>query len=223
LKNTALQLSFPSTNRETSEYYILDKTLEVPGANEHGTFLMGAYRVADPSGKITDHLLMYTHLAAPICNLRLNSACFTGDLLHCRRCDCAWQLQAAIQYIQRVSQGLLIYHLDHEGRGNGLLEKLRSFGPMTDDSELDRRYGLPDQRDFYPVLRILEDLSIKSVNLLTNNPEKTRVLADHGIEVAQVIPLVEPSPHLTPYYRYKQQNLMHTLSLRILATEELDS
>jgi 3,4-dihydroxy 2-butanone 4-phosphate synthase/GTP cyclohydrolase II len=193
-------------------YRVVDKVVGVQLRNLYGTFEAGAYKLEGPDG-ISEHLLFYRDLAQPVCNLRINSACFTGDLLHCDRCDCNWQLHFAMKYIARTGQGLVVYHLDHEGRGNGVVAKLRSFvGGRLEDDLASRYLRLPDRRSFAAAATILGDLGVRAVHLITNNPEKRAVVEHHGIAVVSTIPVIAPDPALRPYYDFKRMALRHWIA-----------
>ena len=119
--------------------------------------------------------------------IRIHSECFTGDTLGSLRCDCGSQLQAAIRRISAVGRGVVVY-LRQEGRGIGLRDKLRAYnlqdeGYDTVDANLALGHGV-DERDYDLAARILEDLGVSSVVVLTNNPKKTEALIRNGISVS---------------------------------------
>ncbi|MGZ4955260.1 MAG: GTP cyclohydrolase II, partial [Methylobacter sp.] len=118
--------------------------------------------------------------------VRIHSECFTGDVLGSRRCDCGEQLDRSLQFIANHGAGVLIY-LRQEGRGIGLLQKLRAYnlqdqGYDTVDANLLLGHGA-DERDYALAARILDDLGVKSVLLMTNNPAKISALKSEGIHV----------------------------------------
>ncbi len=125
--------------------------------------------------------------------IRLHSACFTGDVLGSLRCDCGAQLEAALREIQRAPFGVLIYFLTHEGRGIGLVNKLRAYELQDgglDTVQANLALGLPaDTRSFAAAAEILHALGARRVRILTNNPAKVRALEESGVEVAEVVPL----------------------------------
>lgn len=124
--------------------------------------------------------------------VRIHSECYTGDVLGSQRCDCGDQLQRAMQLIAQAGQGAVIY-LRQEGRGIGLLEKLRAYNLQDqgyDTVEANLLLGhQADSRDYTVAVRILEDLQIRSVRLLTNNPEKINSLVQCGLPVTDRLPL----------------------------------
>ena len=156
----------------------------------HGPFTVRAYRdrstgadhVAFIKGPVTDGAIV-----------RLHSECLTGEAFGSLKCECGPQLEAALDTIQ-AEGGVVIYLRGHEGRGIGLINKLRAYrlqeqGLDTLDANL--ALGLPaDARDYGAAVGILRDLGIGSVRLLSNNPEKRRQLIERGIEVTELVPLV---------------------------------
>ncbi len=119
--------------------------------------------------------------------VRVHSECLTGDVFHSLRCDCGPQLEASLERIQEEGRGVVVYLRGHEGRGIGLLSKLRAYelqerGRDTLDANLE--LGLPaDARDYGAGAQILEDLGVRSLRLMTNNPDKTDALVRHGLKV----------------------------------------
>jgi 3,4-dihydroxy 2-butanone 4-phosphate synthase/GTP cyclohydrolase II len=156
--------------------------------------------------------------------VRVHSECLTGDVFHSLRCDCGEQLESALSMIEREGQGVLLY-LSQEGRGIGLLNKLRAYklqeeGLDTVDANL--RLGLPaDLRDYGIGAQILSDLGLTSIRILTNNPKKISGLAGYGLSVADQIPIQhEPNPHNEGYLNAKRERLGHTLHHQGLALDE---
>jgi 3,4-dihydroxy 2-butanone 4-phosphate synthase/GTP cyclohydrolase II len=147
--------------------------------------------------------------------VRMHSECLTGDVFASRRCDCGSQLHTALQVIAREGRGALVY-LRQEGRGIGLLNKLRAYG--LQDSGLDtvqanEHLGFPaDPRDYGIGAQILTDLGIRQLRLLTNNPRKRVGLEGYGLEVVERVPIVIPSnPVNAPYLMAKRDKLGHLL------------
>jgi 3,4-dihydroxy 2-butanone 4-phosphate synthase/GTP cyclohydrolase II len=156
--------------------------------------------------------------------VRVHSECLTGDVFHSLRCDCGEQLESALAMIESEGLGVLLY-LSQEGRGIGLLNKLRAYklqeeGLDTVDANL--RLGLPaDLRDYGIGAQILVDLGLSSIRILTNNPKKISGLSGHGLSVSDQIPIQStPNPHNEAYLRTKRVRLGHTLHHQGLALDE---
>ena len=149
--------------------------------------------------------------------VRIHSECFTGDVLGSRRCDCGEQLDMALQIISNAGKGVLIY-LRQEGRGIGLLKKLQAYnlqdqGMDTVDANIHLGH-LADERDYTLAALMLQDLSIKSIILITNNPSKIDELKKLGIHVEDRIP-IEPPYHNDNrgYLKTKAEKMSHLLTL----------
>jgi 3,4-dihydroxy 2-butanone 4-phosphate synthase / GTP cyclohydrolase II len=156
--------------------------------------------------------------------VRVHSECLTGDVFHSLRCDCGEQLEAAMAMIEREGQGVLLY-LAQEGRGIGLLNKLRAYklqedGLDTVDANL--KLGLPaDLRDYGIGAQILVDLGLSSIRILTNNPKKIHGLEGYGLSVAEQVPIQSvPNPHNEDYLRAKRDKLGHVLHHQGLPLDE---
>ena len=149
--------------------------------------------------------------------LRMHSQCFTGDVLGSLRCDCGAQLEFAMRAIAREGCGLLIYECE-EGRGIGLMAKLEAYALQDrglDTVAANHALGFPaDCRNFSVPVAVLEQLGIRRVRLLSNNPDKVRALVNAGIEVVERVSCeVTPHPHAMNYLRTKKQRMGHTLAL----------
>ena len=147
--------------------------------------------------------------------VRVHSECLTGDVFHSQRCDCGGQLVAALTMIDAEGGGVLLY-LAQEGRGIGLLNKLRAYRLQEeglDTVEANERLGLPaDLRDFGIGAQILVDLGLSSIRILTNNPKKIHALEGYGLSVTDQIPIEEtPNPENLAYLRTKREKLGHLL------------
>jgi 3,4-dihydroxy 2-butanone 4-phosphate synthase/GTP cyclohydrolase II len=156
--------------------------------------------------------------------VRVHSECLTGDVFHSLRCDCGVQLAAALAMIEREGEGVLLY-LSQEGRGIGLLNKLRAYrlqeeGHDTVDANL--KLGLPaDLRDYGIGAQILGDLGLSTIRILTNNPKKIVGLEGYGLSVTAQIPIeTVPNPHNEEYLRAKRDKLGHSLHHQGLAFDE---
>ncbi|MFF7844197.1 bifunctional 3,4-dihydroxy-2-butanone-4-phosphate synthase/GTP cyclohydrolase II [Streptomyces ossamyceticus] len=148
--------------------------------------------------------------------VRVHSECLTGDVFHSLRCDCGPQLETSLERIATEGRGVVVYLRGHEGRGIGLLSKLRAYelqerGRDTLDANLE--LGLPaDARDYGAGAQILRDLGVRSLRLLTNNPEKTDALVRHGLAVTGREPMpVRVGEHNLRYLRTKRDRMGHDL------------
>lgn len=147
--------------------------------------------------------------------VRLHSACFTGDVLGSLKCDCGPQLHAALDAMGAVGAGMLLY-LNQEGRGIGLANKMRAYALQAqgfDTVEANHRLGFEDdERDFRLGAAMLRELGIARVRLMTNNPKKVEMLARHGIEVVERVPLItRRNPHNEGYLDTKAAKSGHLL------------
>jgi 3,4-dihydroxy 2-butanone 4-phosphate synthase / GTP cyclohydrolase II len=156
--------------------------------------------------------------------VRVHSECLTGDVFHSLRCDCGQQLESALAMIETEGRGVLLY-LAQEGRGIGLLNKLRAYrlqdtGLDTVDANL--QLGLPaDLRDYGIGAQILADLGLSSIRILTNNPKKIRGLEGYGLSVSEQIPIIPtPNPHNEAYLRTKAERMGHILHHQGLNLDE---
>ena len=148
--------------------------------------------------------------------IRDSSECLTGDVFGSHRCDCGPQLQASLKAVAEAGTGVVVYLRGQEGRGIGLLNKLKAYklqdsGRDTVDANLEQ--GLPeDSREYSAAGQILRDLGIESVNLLTNNPAKGEGLAGFGIAITGRTPLeIEPNEDNINYLRTKRDRMGHEL------------
>jgi 3,4-dihydroxy 2-butanone 4-phosphate synthase/GTP cyclohydrolase II len=156
--------------------------------------------------------------------VRVHSECLTGDVFHSLRCDCGQQLEDAFMRIEKEGKGVLLY-LAQEGRGIGLLNKLRAYklqeeGLDTVDANL--KLGLPaDLRDYGIGAQILVDLGLTSIRLLTNNPKKIVGLEGYGLRVTDQVPIEHDSnEHNADYLRAKAQRMGHLLHHQGLALDD---
>src|SRR5512134_1476157 len=149
--------------------------------------------------------------------VRVHSKCLTGDVFGSERCDCGPQLHAALEQIERAGRGVLLY-LDQEGRGIGLVNKLRAYNLQDqgfDTAEANVRLGFkPDLRDYGIGAQILRDQGIRKIRLLTNNPKKIVGLEGYGLEVVERVPIeMPPSRRNRAYLAAKRDKMGHLLTL----------
>jgi 3,4-dihydroxy 2-butanone 4-phosphate synthase / GTP cyclohydrolase II len=173
----------PESSRVTFE-------VETSVPTEHGVFRVRAYRDRSTGA---DHVAWIKGEPKDGTLIRVHSECLTGEAFGSQKCECGPQLQSALNTIN-AEGGVVIYLRGHEGRGIGLINKLRAYrlqedGYDTLDANL--RLGLPaDARDYGAATGILKDLGIAEVRLLSNNPEKARQLEERGVTVTELVPLV---------------------------------
>jgi 3,4-dihydroxy 2-butanone 4-phosphate synthase / GTP cyclohydrolase II len=148
--------------------------------------------------------------------VRVHSECLTGDVFHSERCDCGTQLDDALGKIGTEGRGVLLYIRGHEGRGIGLVHKLRAYqlqeeGKDTVEANLELGFT-PDPRDYGIGAQILVDLGVKSMRLLTNNPSKRAGLEGYGLSIVERVPLeTTPTAENLRYLRAKREKLGHLL------------
>ncbi|MGI4859933.1 MAG: GTP cyclohydrolase II [Janthinobacterium lividum] len=182
----------------------------------HGVFTAHVYRdpqqgaehVALVAGDVRDGEAVLT---------RLHSECLTGDAFASLRCDCGAQLASALDRLHADGRGVVVYLRGQEGRGIGLVNKIRAYalqdqGRDTVDANVD--LGLPvDARDYDAGIAILEDLGVRSVRLMSNNPTKLAAIRAAGIPVVERIALrIEPNPENQSYLETKRARMGHLLN-----------
>ena len=148
--------------------------------------------------------------------VRIHSKCLTGDVFHSMRCDCGWQLDTAMKMIAAEGRGVIVY-LDQEGRGIGLLNKLKAYELQdkgADTVEANEQLGFkPDLRNYGIGAQILLDLGLKSIRPITNNPRKMIGLEGYGITLGERVAIVQPShDENAEYLRTKRDKLGHLLA-----------
>jgi 3,4-dihydroxy 2-butanone 4-phosphate synthase/GTP cyclohydrolase II len=182
-KDPTAVIEIPETERVSFE-------VETNVPTEHGTFRVRAYRDRSTGA---DHVAWISGEPVDGALVRVHSECLTGEAFGSLKCECGPQLDAALERI-RDDGGVVIYLRGHEGRGIGLINKLRAYRLQEDGLDtLDANLmlGLPaDARDYGAATAILKDLGISSVRLLSNNPEKARQLEERGVTVTELVPLV---------------------------------
>ena len=150
--------------------------------------------------------------------VRMHSECLTGDVFASLRCDCGFQLQEAMRRIGEAGRGVILYMRGHEGRGIGLIDKLAAYalqeqGRDTVEANLD--LGLPeDSRDYGAGARMLADLGVNSLRLLTNNPAKRAGVEAYGVRIVERVPLVVgENDHNRNYLHTKVAKLGHVIDM----------
>jgi len=149
---------------------------------------------------------------------RVHSECLTGDVFGSLRCDCGSQLERALELIGKEGRGIVLYIRGHEGRAIGLTHKLRAYelqdqGRDTVEANIELGFAA-DQREYGIGAQILTDLGVRTMRLLTNNPDKRAGLEGYGLSIVERIPLeTEPTPHNIGYLRTKVEKLGHLLDV----------
>lgn len=200
----------------------LDHSEAVRIPTEFGTFSVMGWLVPEPNGRAAaEHVSLSAAPATaeeatkpPL--VRLHSECITGDVFGSWRCDCGPQLHLALERIAHHG-GTVLYLRNHEGRGIGLINKLRAYKLQdggADTVEANTMLGLPaEARDYTAAARILKEMGLTRIRLLTNNPDKVRKLEDLGITVAAVVAHeVPPREENLRYLLTKRDRMNHRLT-----------
>jgi 3,4-dihydroxy 2-butanone 4-phosphate synthase/GTP cyclohydrolase II len=189
----------------------------------HGVFRVRAYKDAMTGD---EHVALVAGTPGPGALVRVHSECLTGEAFGSLKCECGPQLDAALDAVQ-AEGGVVVYLRGHEGRGIGLVNKLRAYRLQEDGLDtLDANLalGLPaDAREYVAAAAILGDLGVTDVRLLTNNPEKIAQLERHGVHVAERVPLiVGVGASNEGYLETKANRMGHLIAgdLRALATTD---
>lgn len=204
--------------KKNEEFIIRDSEVELP--TEYGSFQSFTY-MEYPSGNHHVALVMgdiKSFSASDVPLVRMHSECLTGDVFHSLRCDCGDQLKMAMEKIAQEGRGLLIY-LRQEGRGIGLPNKMRAYrlqeeGCDTVEANLALGFA-PDERTYDVGAKILHDLGISAVRLLTNNPDKVMGLEKRNIAVVDRVPVVTlPNIKNMKYLQVKSEKMGHLYEIK---------
>lgn len=196
----------------------MDKIISTLVPTEYGVFDVIAYS-EDPQDKMPHLALVYqgTDLSGDVL-VRIHSECITGDVFASTKCDCGQQLHAALNMISSEKSGVLIY-LRQEGRGIGLIEKLKAYklqesGEDTIQANISLGHGA-DERDYDVAIQILDDLKVKNIRLLTNNPDKIKSVTESDINLVERIPLEIPAnSENIDYLKTKRSDMGHLLDIK---------
>ena len=192
----------------------LEDLVQTPIPTDHGEFILHYYGNA-PDKKEHIALVKGEVTGKEDVPVRIHSECFTGDVLGSKRCDCGEQLAMAMEYVNQAGFGIVVY-LRQEGRGIGLLKKLQAYnlqdqGMDTVDANIHLGH-LADEREYTVAALILQNLQVKSVKLMTNNPKKIESLQKLGITVTDRIPMeVTVHDYNVDYLKTKAKKMDHLL------------
>ncbi|MFD9430219.1 GTP cyclohydrolase II [Streptomyces sp. NPDC060002] len=192
----------------------VERVVNAPLPTVYGNFQAVGYMDHDRGDEQV--ALVYGEIGAENVLTRLHSECLTGDAFGSQHCECGDQLASALRAVVAEGRGIVVYLRGHEGRGIGLLGKLRAMALQAeglDTVEANVALGFPvDARDYKVAADILRDLGVDSVRLMSNNPRKREALVDNGIRVAEEVPLlIEPCENNITYLRTKRERLDHRL------------
>ncbi len=196
---------------------IVDRVSTCRLPTRHGVFTLHGYR-EKVGGQEHVAMVMGESDGDTDVLVRVHSECLTGEAFGSMRCDCRPQLEEAMQRVGREGRGVIVYLRGHEGRGVGLLHKLRAYALQDeglDTVEANVRLGLGvDQRDYAVGAQILRDLGVSSMRLMTNNPRKYEGVIDFGLRISERVPLLAPvNGENSAYLHTKQIILGHMLGL----------
>ena len=198
------------------EESLIEKQVDVKLPTVYGDFELYAYKQITTE---QEHLALVkgTWTKDEPVLVRVHSSCLTGDIFGSCRCDCGPQLHAAMEMIEKEGKGVIVY-MNQEGRGIGLLNKLRAYklqenGRDTVEANLELGFK-SDERDYGVGAQILRDLGVSKMKLMTNNPKKRAGLIGYGLEIVSVVPIeMESNQHNRSYLMTKRDKLGHTLKL----------
>jgi 3,4-dihydroxy 2-butanone 4-phosphate synthase/GTP cyclohydrolase II len=191
---------------------LVHRVAEARIPTEFGEFTIIGYR--NDVDRAEHVALVHGEIAGePNILVRMHSKCLTGDVFGSRRCDCGVQLHRAMELIAREGKGAVVY-LDQEGRGIGLLNKLRAYALQdsgADTVQANERLGFaPDLRNYGIGAQILRDLGLSSIRVMTNNPRKLIGLEGYGLEIVERVPLLtDPDHENRTYLQVKRDKLGH--------------
>ena len=194
---------------------LVHRVAEARLPTEFGEFTVIAYRNDVDNA---EHVALVKGEVAGLSNVlvRMHSKCLTGDVFGSQRCDCGPQLHAAMELVAQEGRGVIVY-LDQEGRGIGLLNKIRAYALQdsgADTVQANQRLGFaPDLRNYGIGAQILRDLGLSSIRVMTNNPRKLVGLEGYGLEIVERVPLLaSPTQDNVGYLRTKRDKLGHLLA-----------
>ncbi len=193
---------------------LIEEITRVEMPTKYGNFKLVAFKEKTTGG---EHLALIKgewKKDEPVLT-RVHSSCFTGDILGSFRCDCGEQLHKAMQMVEAEGKGLILY-MNQEGRGIGLMNKLRAYklqeeGMDTVEANLHLGFGI-DERDYGVGAQILRYLGITKLRLMSNNPKKRAGLSGYGLEIVDIIPIeIKPNKHNEKYLATKRDKMGHKI------------
>ncbi len=193
---------------------LIEEIVRVDMPTKYGHFKLVAFREKNTNN---EHLALIKgdwQKEEPVL-VRVHSSCFTGDILGSLRCDCGEQLHRAMQIVEANGKGVILY-MNQEGRGIGLVNKLRAYKLQEngmDTVEANLHLGFPmDKRDYGVGAQILRYLGITKINLISNNPKKRAGLSGYGLEIIDTVPIeIQSNPHNEKYLQTKRDKLGHEI------------
>jgi 3,4-dihydroxy 2-butanone 4-phosphate synthase/GTP cyclohydrolase II len=193
---------------------LIKREIGVNMPTEWGNFDMVAFRQLD-NDQLHLALIKGTWEEDEPIMVRVHSSCVTGDIFGSCRCDCGPQLHAAMEIVENAGKGVILY-MNQEGRGIGLLNKLKAYklqemGRDTVEANLELGFKM-DERDYGVGAQILRNLGIKKMKLISNNPKKRAGLIGYGLEIIDSIPIeIEANPHNIGYLKTKRDKMGHNI------------
>ena len=193
---------------------LIEKVTDVNMPTEFGNFKLAAYKQTN-TGDVHMALIKGTWEPNEPILVRVHSSCATGDIFGSYRCDCGPQLHAAMDKVDKAGKGVVLY-MNQEGRGIGLLNKLRAYKLQEDGYdtvEANHKLGFKmDNRDYGIGAQILRDIGVSKIKLITNNPKKRTGLLGYGLEIIESVPIeITPNEHNLRYLTTKRDKMGHEI------------
>jgi 3,4-dihydroxy 2-butanone 4-phosphate synthase/GTP cyclohydrolase II len=193
---------------------LIEKVTDVHMPTKFGSFKLAAYKQTS-TGDVHMALIKGEWEPDEVILVRVHSSCATGDIFGSFRCDCGPQLHGAMQMVEKAEKGVVLY-MNQEGRGIGLLNKLRAYKLQEDGYdtvEANHKLGFKmDNRDYGIGAQILRDIGVKNIKLITNNPKKRTGLLGYGLEIVENVPLeIAPNEHNIRYLTTKRDKMGHDI------------
>ncbi len=193
---------------------LIEKVTDVDMPTNYGSFKLAAYKQTS-TGDVHMALIKGTWEPDEAILVRVHSSCVTGDIFGSYRCDCGQQLHAAMEKVDKEGKGVVLY-MNQEGRGIGLLNKLRAYKLQEDGYdtvEANHKLGFKmDDRDYGIGAQILRDIGITKIKLISNNPKKRTGLIGYGLEIIESVPIeITPNKHNIRYLTTKRDKMGHEI------------